>query len=252
MKSLRMAVSFLTRIPLPDGDWTGRALTRSPVWYPVVGLGVAGGCVLLHVGLARVWPPLTANLLGLVALVAIKDAFHLDGLADFTDGLAGGTDPDARYRIMQDPSLGVMGGLAMLGVTGIEAAVLLPAAPAVYRRALLLTVTLSSAAGGLLLCLGSPRPGTGGLGERLAKTTARGYPTVLLIGSAALALAIDPRAGLVLWGAMVLVVPAFAAFSHRVLGGVTGDGCGALIMLVQGGLLLIFQGIGLAPGGGWT
>lgn len=250
MKSFLVAVSFLTRVPLGRVDRPGRALSRSVVWYPVVGLGVAGGCVLVHGLMLWIWPTLTANLLGLVLLVVLKDAFHLDGLADFTDGVVGGETPGARYRIMGDPSLGVMGGLAVLGVTAVEAVVLLPAPAAVFRRALLLVVPLSSAAAGLLLCLGPVRSGTGGLGERLGRGRNRVDLAVLLAGSVLLALAVSPRYGFLLWGGMALAVPVFGAVSRRVTDGVTGDGCGALTMLVQAGLLLLLQAAGV-PGEVW-
>lgn len=250
MKSFLVAMSFLTRVPLPRVDRPGRALTRSVVWYPVVGLGVAGGCVLVHGLMLWIWPTLTANLLGLVLLVVLKDAFHLDGLADFTDGIVGGETPGARYRIMQDPSLGVMGGLAVLGLLAVEAVVLLGASAAFFRRALLLVVPLSSAAAGLLLCLGPVRSGTGGLGERLGRGRSMVDLAVLLAGSALLAMAVSPRSGIILWGGMVVAVPVFAAVSRRATDGITGDGCGALIMLVQGGLLLLLQAADV-PGGVW-
>lgn len=241
MRSLLAAVGFLTRIPVPAGTLSERALTRSVLWYPTVGLLVGGICSLAYCVLIELWPGVTAALLVMVLLVGLKDAFHLDGLGDFVDGLAGGSDPVSRYDVMQDGAIGVMGTLAVIGCLGVEAAVLVTLSPPEVQRVLLLGPTLSTSAGGLLLCLGTPRPDETGLGARLSGRTTRGYSTVLLVASLLLVVAVDPVLGPLLWGGMVVFPPLFARLTGWSTEGVTGDACGSLVMVSQAGLLLVAQ-----------
>ncbi|OYT72872.1 MAG: adenosylcobinamide-GDP ribazoletransferase [Chloracidobacterium sp. CP2_5A] len=109
------AVSFLTRLPVPD--WVrpdAPTLAAAMAYFPLVGalLGLfQAGCALaLH---AFMSPDALAVLL--VALAAIATgALHYDGLADTVDAMGGGWSREQRLAIMKDPHIGTFGVLALL------------------------------------------------------------------------------------------------------------------------------------------
>jgi adenosylcobinamide-GDP ribazoletransferase len=56
--------------------------------------------------------------------VALTGGLHLDGLADCCDGMLASTTVERRLEIMKDPRLGTFGGIGLLLVLMLKAAVL--------------------------------------------------------------------------------------------------------------------------------
>jgi adenosylcobinamide-GDP ribazoletransferase len=118
---LRLAVTLLTVIPVP-----GRRRPESPpsrpaaaaamYWAPAVGLltGAAGAAILWlayrfgHTG------PLLAAALALGTGALLTRALHLDGLADFADGLGSGRPAGAALDIMRRPDIGPFGVVTLV------------------------------------------------------------------------------------------------------------------------------------------
>jgi adenosylcobinamide-GDP ribazoletransferase len=111
-----VALQFLTRLPVArDLDPKPKDLNQALYFFPVVGffLGlVSVGFLKLftHWGLA--WE--LACALSLVAGVLITGCFHEDGLADTCDGLWGGFTPQRRLEIMKDSRVGTYGATALV------------------------------------------------------------------------------------------------------------------------------------------
>ena len=109
MRSLAFAIRTLTRLPV--GSSPLEKEERSLVWYPFVGALYGAVCVLC----SRIpFPgPLRAALI--IALSAyLSRGFHLDGLADFADGLGGGWTAERALSIMRDSHIGAFGVLALI------------------------------------------------------------------------------------------------------------------------------------------
>jgi cobalamin 5'-phosphate synthase/cobalamin synthase len=109
VKSIRLAFSFLTVLPMgkistAEGDWH-----RAAVFFPLVGgvLGalLAAGGVLGH-GIA---PPPLLSALALAAQFLLTRGLHTDGLSDTVDGLIGGMDRELSLKIMLSGAAGPMG-----------------------------------------------------------------------------------------------------------------------------------------------
>ena len=118
MKSFLSAISFLTFIPtLRPASVTHRIISNSRAWFPLVGLLLGLGLVVIEWGAQFVFPVyLTAALL-LAFLIVITRGLHLDGFMDCCDGLFGGQTPEHRRGIMRDSHVGafaVAGGVGLL------------------------------------------------------------------------------------------------------------------------------------------
>ncbi len=93
MKDLRVAGSFLTRVPMHVEGTV--EVPRATPWFPVVGLGIgaAGASVLARP--SRVPAARPGGCAALVVTALITGAFHHDGLADIADAFGGGWDRGA-------------------------------------------------------------------------------------------------------------------------------------------------------------
>ena len=238
MRGLILAIQFLTRLPTPQvADFRPDDLSRSAVWFPLVGLLVGGG-VLAATWLGAQLDPWLGALFGLLMWAWITGGLHLDGLADLADGLgAAHRDPARLLSVMRDPHLGAFGGIT-LGVQLLFKLVLLML---IAREGLWLAVLLIPAWArlGPLLWTRDVPPLDAGLGERFAWSVST--RTILALG-ALLMLASLATPALLL---APLVLSAWTWFLLRRIGGMSGDMLGAGIELSESALLILILGFAL-------
>jgi adenosylcobinamide-GDP ribazoletransferase len=116
--SFLVAVQFLTRLPVPRmKQFPPDALAKSVVFFPLVGLLVAAGGVLLNVALSPYVSRGVVVVVVLVYLVAMTGGLHEDALGDAADGFGGGWEKEQILGIMRDSRIGSFGAIAiMLGL----------------------------------------------------------------------------------------------------------------------------------------
>lgn len=222
-----IALQFLTIIPLPlrvrceEND-----LGRSMAWFPLVGLtlgGLLAGCDFL---LGRWLPPGVVNLLLIVILSAVTGALHLDGLADVCDGLAARGSRERFLAVMKDSHVGAVGAVGLVLGLALKYQ-LLAALPLEIRREALLCFPLVARYSQVQFTVGSRRARQDGLGALFVGGAGRVQLLIAFactIGVTCLLLGLP--------GIACTVVACFftwlmKAWSHRRLGGITGDviGC---------------------------
>ncbi|KKM04610.1 hypothetical protein LCGC14_1762480 [marine sediment metagenome] len=115
LKSLFIALQFLTIIPLPpSARLEERDIAQSMSFFPLVGMIIGGFLILINLITSRYLSPFIANALVLIGWVGITGAFHLDGFADTVDGLCGGKNKEQILRIMKDSFIGAKGAIALI------------------------------------------------------------------------------------------------------------------------------------------
>jgi adenosylcobinamide-GDP ribazoletransferase len=116
LDDLRVAVAFLTRLPMPHpGGSMPANFVRAQRMFPVVGALIGGAVGLLALGLRALGlPEFAAAALALGAGAILTGALHEDGLADVADGFGGGRDRAAKLEIMRDSRLGTYGALILM------------------------------------------------------------------------------------------------------------------------------------------
>ncbi len=124
LRGLRLATQFLTRIPVPAvQNYSADELSRSAVWFPLVGLGIGLGTASVTFILSHHMP--IAAVLGLLTWVWLTGALHLDGLADLADALAAAhRDPQRFFAVLADPHVGAFGVVSVVLVLMLKAAAL--------------------------------------------------------------------------------------------------------------------------------
>lgn len=115
MKRLVAALSFFTRLPIwriaqVPAEYYKRVV---PLW-PVAGLLTGGVTAAVFYGLSFLLPPLVAAAGAYASRLLVTGALHEDGLADFFDGMGGGTSRQRILEIMKDSHIGTYGVIGLL------------------------------------------------------------------------------------------------------------------------------------------
>ncbi|MFB6303463.1 MAG: adenosylcobinamide-GDP ribazoletransferase [Haloferacaceae archaeon] len=233
LTALRGALAFLTRLPVGGGERAWDAFRATPIALPLAGYAV-GALVALPLALSPVLAlPAPTAAAYLAALYLLTGITHADGLADCADAAAV-HGRAARREVLDDPSVGVGGALALVvavGALGLGALAAARAGP-VVAVALAVAAEVGAKTGmAMLVCRG--RPAHEGLGSAVVDGTGRIalLPVVLAALSApALATAVDPSltvaVGVTVVAGAAVALPLGAWASAR-LGGVSGDVLGA-------------------------
>lgn len=232
IRSARLAVSFLTRLPVPaPARVEPHELAAAGGWFGLVGalVGALGAAVLLLADAAL--PHGTAVVLALAAVALITGGLHEDGLADTADALGAHTSRERRLEIMRDPRVGALGALALGLVTLLSFATLaaLPARTAAASLVAAHTLArLAPLAHALVLAPARPDGLGAAVRPRLAACV------VAYAYSAALAVAVlGPVPALAAAAALLAVIAVLALVFRRTLGGLTGDTQGAATKLAE-------------------
>ncbi len=229
MRRLVLALQFLTRLPLPAVSATEQDFAAAIRWFPAAGLAVGGVVAAAAWAGTRIDRELGA-LFGLVAWVAITGALHLDGLGDIAD--ASGAAHAGRERlsaVLADPHIGSF-GVTAIALQLVAKLVLLDAALAREPAWLLVLVPAVARLGPLVWTLTLP-PLHEGLGSRF-RAGAAWWPVVAWSAAFIPALPVAPGLAIAL-----VAFPLWGRWLRARIGGLSGDGHGAGIELVESALL---------------
>ncbi|NJE01265.1 adenosylcobinamide-GDP ribazoletransferase [Thermococcus sp. JdF3] len=222
MKNL---LPFLTRIPV-KGDFEK---ARKELWaFPFLSMVTSAlPTAVLYLGL-----PL-ANVLALLALYLTIGLLHLDGLADWADGIMVKGDRERKIKAMKDLNTGIAGLFAVVMVLLLQVYSL----PLVPFYALFLAELNSKFA--MLLALATRKPLGSGLGAYFMegmnrKQMAIGTALYLLLIPFVL---IEPSALASLLGLLTGVYAIHISLKN--FGGLNGDCIGAVAEITRTGTLLV-------------
>lgn len=240
-----VCLRFLTRIPLPFMRTIDPPQLASSMRF----FGVAGGVIGALNGVALVllsWlhlPGMMAAIITCAFGLVVTGALHEDGLADSVDGLFGGRDQLQRLLIMKDSRIGSYGTSALLialllrisayiALSNLpwQLTVLLLAAAGAFSRAMVVDMmwaTQAARSDGLSVLAG--RPGrnsalfailTAGVFTLYAGALVRADTSLFALAAAGLLTAFLRR------------------LAMRLIGGQTGDICGAVQVIAELGMLV--------------
>jgi adenosylcobinamide-GDP ribazoletransferase len=226
MRPLILALQFMTRLPQPSVPADGRDMAAAIRWFPVAGL-LVGACVAGGAWLGLQRDPWAGALLALLAWVGMTGALHLDGLGDIADAAgAGHADASRISKVLADPHIGSF---------GVTAIVLQLLSKLVLLRLVIETTSLTALVAVPMIARAAPLswartlpPLHAGLGTKFragaSVTALAGWWLAIVMVALALAPALlAALPGMVLWRWWLL----------RRIGGISGDGHGAGIELVE-------------------
>jgi adenosylcobinamide-GDP ribazoletransferase len=238
---VRLAISFLTILPIGPANAASADVAASFGWFPLVGFGIGLMLCAMDWLLAPLFGYALRAVLIVLILTALTGALHLDGLADTADALGAGRNRERALEILRDSRIGSFGAIALFFVIGLKIIAIanrggaqryamLYMAPGLGRWAMValasgLDYLRAEGAGAAMLSRDRRR------NLRVATVTA-------VVALAPLMMLHALRACLI----AVAVTLALRAFFRRWLGGVTGDLIGAAGELVETAVLIALAG----------
>lgn len=232
MRGFLIALTFLTRIPLPEPkDVTSEEFSRSYRYYPLVGLVIGLILWLIATLLYPYFPSLVLGALLLVAELMLTGGIHLDGFMDSMDGLLSARSPERILEIMKDSRVGAHASMALVGLLLFKFSLLASLTAAQFS--ILLVMPMLSRWVHLIGIIGFPYARAQGLGKGFHE--AAQWIPFLLSGGIVCGLSIFfvGWAGLISFIVSVFFVTLFASRISTLLGGLTGDLYGAIIELSE-------------------
>ena len=250
-----LAVQFLTRLPVPalgglSAEQARYGLSRSVIWFPLVGTLVGMITAAVLVAGVQIWPVAVAVILALAIEARLTGAFHEDAVADFCDAFGGGLDAESTQRIMKDSRIGTYGALGLFFAVALRAALLIALMTALPQNIMLITLIASACFGRWLavavMALVAPAPREG-LAKDVSERT--GYADLflaVLIAAPVMALFTyyQPLAALLTLGISGLFLLWFRALLLRRINGSTGDCLGFAVYAGQ--LIILLSVLALA------
>jgi adenosylcobinamide-GDP ribazoletransferase len=224
------ALAFLTVIPVPDG-LKSRAENGMFAGYPAAGLVIGALLGAAAAGAAWLFPPVVSSAVLVGASLLLTGAIHLDGLADCADAFYGRRDRETVLRILKDPRIGTMGGVAIglslllrtVSFMSLPTGVLILALPvaSMFSRGVVLAAMR-------LLPYVRSESGIISAAAVTARTKGNGLLALGAVSSLLAAVLLPVPVG-----AALIALALFWRLSWRKIGGCTGDVLGATIEIAE-------------------
>jgi adenosylcobinamide-GDP ribazoletransferase len=229
---LRLAISFLTLVPMPIDSANDSDVAASMAWFPLIGLLMGIIFALEDRVLSFPLPHAIRSAIIVLSMAMLTGAVHLDGLADTADALGAGFDRVRALEILRDSRIGAFGAIALffalaLKLIAIETVfgrprlAMLVVAPMLSRWAMVavsyeLDYLRSSGAGSAMLGRGR--------GRNLAIASLISIPTIFVFFM---------RKVIEAYVVAVITALVLRWCYRRWLGGITGDLIGACGEIVE-------------------
>jgi len=240
LKEIGSIFSFLTIFPSPNA--TLENIAKYMYIFPIVGIVIGLLLGSFGFGLSFFLDPLLVSLLVVASFVVVTGVHHLDGLADFADGLMVKGSKDKKLKAMKDLSTGSAGIVAIvLYLIGLIITISLTSGFDLFR-AILISEILAKfsmvlmASLGNSASLGSNSPFVEFMKDKKKLSAAF---IIMLIP----VIAIGEITGLVMFGVTVTLTLFLLALSTRSFGGITGDILGTTNELTRLASLMVFVSI---------
>ncbi|MCP2260077.1 cobalamin-5'-phosphate synthase [Streptoalloteichus tenebrarius] len=231
MHGLRLALTWLTVLPVPAGRFDRDVCRRAIALAPLVGALVGGlGAAALAGARAAGAPGLVSGFAVLGLLVLLTRGMHVDGLADVVDGLGCYGPPERALAVMKDGGAGPFAVVALVLVLGAQASALAALAEDGRWAAVVLAVAAGRAAFAWCCRRGVPAARPEGMGALVAGSQPTLVPVAWWLVLAALGTAAVPERP---WQGPLAVLAAAGLVTlltwhaTRRFGGITGDVLGA-------------------------
>lgn len=115
MYSLLAALTFFTRLPFwKIAELPKESYKRVVTFWPLTGWLTGGVMCAVFWIMAQMFNPIIAAVFAIASRLFVTGALHEDGLADFFDGMGGGTTRSRTLAIMKDSHIGTYGVIGLI------------------------------------------------------------------------------------------------------------------------------------------
>lgn len=226
LKSVTVAFSMYSRIPMPRFRWETEDMRYHLCFFPWVG-GVIGILEYLwFLGVARFEiGPAAATFIALSIPILVTGGFHLDGFMDTCDALSSWRTREERLQILSDPHIGAF-SVIRLALFGLLYGAALSELTAESRILWMGTFFLARCLSGYTVVT-LPKAKKTGLARTESDTAARRTASLLLLLQGGICIAWmlwrSSAAGGAVLAISLLGTLHYRCFSGTKFGGITGD-----------------------------
>jgi adenosylcobinamide-GDP ribazoletransferase len=223
--ALKSGFGWLSTIPVGISMEGVEALMRHVYVFPLVGLAlgaVLGGSAYI---LSRIFPAALTSILLLAIIYKLCGINHLDGLADFGDGVVAHGTLEKKVSAMKDVNLGT-GGVAFIVVMLIAYFSIINAMPS-FLLPLALLVSEVSAKQSMIAFAAFSKSLQKGFGQIMIERTGHKEFLIGLAISGVISYSVLGYLGLTMLAASQIGALYLVVVAKRNFGGATGDGIGA-------------------------
>ncbi|MEE3419576.1 MAG: adenosylcobinamide-GDP ribazoletransferase [Lachnospiraceae bacterium] len=235
LKSMAVAFSTYSRIPMPIFEWTEENMRYSMCFFPLIGVAVGAAEILVDSICRRlgVGELLRAVLLTIVPIL-ITGGIHMDGFLDTVDARRSYRSREEKLRILKDPNIGAFA--AIYGIVLVAAEIgLFSEVKGTALVSLAFGYPVSRCLSGLSVIYFPKARKTGSL-RKMADASASRCGRILLAEFCAAALGLlhwNPVDGVIILAAAVLTFLYYRKMADRQFGGTTGDLAGYFLTLCE-------------------
>jgi len=236
IRSLVIAFSTYSRIPMPQVEWTDENRKYTMCFFPLIGgvIGLALWGWLLLCGELGIGPILRGAVGALIPLL-VTGGIHMDGFMDTSDALASWQTKERRLEILKDSHTGAFAVIGCAAYLLLSAALYgempLQAAPMMIG-VFMISRALSAFA---LAFFKSARPG--GMMDGFARAAHRKMVSIAAIVYAVLCAVLWVICGkwlfVVCFAAAAVCFACYRYMAYKHFGGVTGDLAGWFVQIAE-------------------
>jgi adenosylcobinamide-GDP ribazoletransferase len=228
MKSLVLAIQFLTRVPINIQIETKEdSFADSVLWFPVVGMIIGAFNALIYLLFAKVLDGILPIVCAVLANVCITGALHLDGLADTCDGIFSARKRDRMLEIMKDSRIGTNGALAIVFDILIRIAILLSISSDKVIWLIFAAPIASRALMPLLMKMSVYARAEGGMGGLFLGRQSWSRTLIAFMAGMLIVWLLLRFLGLAAFAGAMLVMILYRSYIYSKIQGMTGDTIGA-------------------------
>lgn len=238
MRSFLLMLTFLTRIPIPIRfEIKNQDFEKGLLFMPLIGLLIGSPLYILNQ-----YVPLTntflMSLLTVILYVLVTGGLHLDGIADYFDGIFSGRKRDRILEIMKDSHTGSFGVVGLCLYFLSMFVLLINVNPIVI---LLMPFVGKSMA--VMLCAFGKYPRNEGMGKSLIDFGKKKHGVMIILVALIMCWLLGMNY-VIAFMMTVVVIALFMIRTTQIIGGITGDVIGAGTEFAQIIWLLTFAVIG--------
>lgn len=236
-KSIAVAFSIYSRIPMPAFEWDTEDMKYQLIFFPWVGAIIGGAEWIWFLICAEYGIDVLPRILVMAAIpIVITGGLHIDGYMDTCDALHSYQPKERKLEILKDPHIGAFSVICLTGymlfllaglslITSSEMVVTLCFVPFIVR-----------ALSGIAIQCFRPAKSDGMLKVTADNGLRRVVVPMLiieLIAAVTVMCLFNPLYGVAVMGAVLLVLIYYRFMSYKQFGGVTGDLAGYYVAVAE-------------------
>ena len=236
IRSLIIAFSTYSRIPMPQVEWTDENRKYAMCFFPLIGAAI--GLVLwawLWLSDALQLNGFFRGAVGALLPLLVSGGIHMDGFMDTSDAMASWQTRERRLEILKDSHVGAFAVMGCAGYLLLHAAILSEAS--LQSAPLLLCVFMLSRALSAWALATFESARKNGMLDSFAKAAQQKMVTLSCLIYLALCLVIFLLSGgvwaLLLFPAALLCLICYRRMAYKHFGGVTGDLAGWFVQITE-------------------